>query len=324
MKLNYNIIWIEDKFSDKDDSEGRIFYGIKEEVKTFLENQFFNIEKFDVAVDFEKFTAIFDSAKEYDLIITDLSLNDGTTGTQVIDYVRDKKQDSTEILFYSANQKVREQKLTNSNRITYFELTGDYKDLRDTIENLINLTIKKFQHIVSMRGMIMHETSSLDVSLSKIAKKILEDNELVKIKEKYPNYNVENIKNLFLDNLIKNTKEKSNKAQEKKLKNILKDNVLFSSGEKNNVISYFIDELIKNGADITNFTENYKKFISTRNDFAHAELSTDENGKQFFKKGEDGKEGVIFDEDKCKQIRKDIITHKENIKILEDLVKSFE
>lgn len=278
MKLDYNIIWIEDKFSDRDDSDGEIFYGIKSQIETFLGHQFFNIDKFDTAADFENFATIFDGAKEYDLIITDLSLNNGTTGTQVIDYVRDKKQNSTEILFYSANTKFRDQKLINSNRITYFQLTGDYKDLGDAIENLIKLTIQKFQHIVAMRGMIMHETSSLDVIITELANKILG-------KEGNNNIDFKIIKNAFLTSIQSNAKEKYDKATDGKIKDILKDNLIFNISEKINIIDSFINECNNKGINIDNFTNDYKKEVNTiRNNFAHATLEVDAiTGTQYFK-----------------------------------------
>jgi len=41
-------------------------------------------------------------------------------------------------------------------------------------KELIELTVKKFQNIIAMRGMIMHETSDLDVTIQEILKSIIE------------------------------------------------------------------------------------------------------------------------------------------------------
>lgn len=45
-----------------------------------------------------------------------------------------------------------------------------YRELGASIMDLINLTISKFQNIVTMRGMIMQETSSLDLKMDNIVK----------------------------------------------------------------------------------------------------------------------------------------------------------
>jgi hypothetical protein len=57
-----------------------------------------------------------------------------------------------------------------------------------------------------------------------------------------------------------------------------------------------------------------------RNKFAHAVLETDDNGRQFFRSGE---EGITFDENLCKTLRKDISKHKKNIDDLSNKLDEF-
>lgn len=294
MKLDYNILWVDDRIKE------RPFQKILGETKGFLLDQYFNCNIIE-AEDFNEFVEIFRSKKEFDIIITDYSLNEGTFGTQVIDFIRDSQHNFTEIFFYSAKDNVKEAKLFNNNRITFFQLTGgDYKELESEIIEVINQTIKKFQHIVTMRGMIMNETSSLDVDFQNILKSVIskgKSEEILKvIKDKYKSSNIDFNSNIDLVNEI--------------------DDILLKIGSTHRWRA-LVRNLPKNG--ISNIlTEYEKEVIKVRNDFAHAELKTDEEtGVQYF---EDKKGGKPFNDETCKIIRKNIIKHKENLDNLQSAI----
>jgi len=296
MKLDYNIIWVEDKIDTKP------FKALRENVKKHLEGEFFNV-KIETAEDFEEFKTKYGDFDTFDLIITDLNLNE-SHGSQVIDFVRDEKHIFTEVFFYSANNKLSTTPLINSSRITFYQLDGqDYhKELQKSIIDLINLTISKFQHIVTMRGMIMHETSSLDLKMDQIVRSQLKNPSLTKLFKPA-------IDNIF-KNILDNAKEKYNKAKAKELKNILKDNVLFNSSQK----IFALGEILKVLKEDDFSVEYNEEIISIRNKFAHSELIKDESGKEYFKvKGED----VFFDKSFCRQIRRNISKHGMNISSLE-------
>lgn len=311
MKLDYNILWVDDRIKE------RPFQKILGETKGFLLDQYFDCNIIE-AEDFNEFVKIFSNKKEFDIIITDYSLNEGTFGSQVIDFVRDSQHNFTEIFFYSANDNVKDVKLFSNNRITFFQLTGgDYKELENEIIEVINQTIKKFQHIVSMRGMIIQETSSLDVSMSDLATRVLKI-DLANFIKKNPEINFDRIIAGFFESIQKNAREKCTKVYSNKLKEVIKDDVVFNTGEKINIIGLFIDELNKNGFQLENFTDDYKLSINkVRNNFAHAVLEMDPNtGREFFKKGD-----FTFSEESCKVIRKNIIKHKENLDNLQVLIE---
>jgi hypothetical protein len=303
MKLDYNILWVDDRIKD------RPFQKILEDTKEFLLNQYFNCNIIETE-DFNEFKKEFSNKKEFDIIITDYSLNDGTFGNQVINFIRDSEHNFTEIFFYSANNKVKDIKLFNNNRITFFQLTeGDYKELGSEITEVINQTIKKFQHIVSIRGMIMHETSSLDVIMNCIVKNYIED---TKNKE-----NIDKIlPEIFLE-IQKNAKEKCDRAFSNKPNKILGDNVLFNASQKIFALGKIL-EIIEQ----YDFSKDYnQEIIWYRNQFAHAEIFVNENGKECFKIKVDGKdEELIFDEKLCRKIRENIIKHKENLENLQNKI----
>lgn len=301
MKLDYNILWVDDRIKE------RPFQRILSETKGFLLDQYFNCNIIE-AEDFKEFVEIFSEKKEFDIIITDYSLNEGTFGNQVINFIRDSQHNFTEIFFYSANENVKDIKLFSNNRITFFQLTGgDYKELENEILEVINQTIKKFQNIIAMRGMIMHETSSLDLKMEEIVRKQLNNPNL--------EVHIKPLLDTIFDNIFANAKEKYEKARSRKVKDILRDNVLFNASQKIYALGAILEIMNEE-----NFAPNYNdEVILIRNQFAHSELKTDEYGKEYFKvKGQE----IYFDKELCKKIRRDLNDYIKKISAIENKINA--
>lgn len=300
MKLDYNIIWVEDKI------ETRPFIALRENLKKYLEDEFFNV-KIEFAEDFDGFKKKYETTDVFDLIITDLNLNE-SHGSEVIDFVRDEKHVLTEIFFYSANSAILNTKLINSSRITYHKMdeANAYRELGSSISELVNLTIAKFQHIVAMRGMIMHETSSLDLKMENIVKTQINNPEL--------SDSIKTVLENVFDNIFANASEKYKRAEKRKAKEILGDNVLFNASQK----IFALGEILKIMKE-ENFSDSYiNEIILIRNQFAHSELIKDDQGREYFKvKGEE----IYFDKDLCRSIRKNINAHFINISRIENMIK---
>ena len=204
------------------------------------------------------------------------------------------------------------QKIANINRVTFVETSGSnhHGEVVEETKNLISLTIKKFQHIITMRGMIMHETSALDNQTASIITTYFKSGK-GKNKE---------IINTICDNLDKLLVDKKGVVDHAR-KNVnynklIKDTFLFSAEYKIETLKKIIEELKQ-----ADFTDDYKEEVSNlRNKFAHAVLETDDKGRQYFKSGE---EGITFNEDLCKKLRKDINKHKKNIDELDNNLKEF-
>lgn len=303
MKLTYKILWLDDKIDElfiEDEYD--------QELKTYLSDQGFIPEIIAVSTEDDFFDKL-DSS--FDLILTDYNLKEkeGETrdGDLIVKAVRDQSI-FTEIIFYSARGEVKD--TYKLDRITFVEtnkMTDPHQEaLIKEVLKLIDLTIKKFQHIVVMRGMIMHETSTLD----EIALEIL-NTYLSKTGD-------EEIGNFIFDSIISFHAEKHSKSTEYKRKGkidkIISDPLLLSSSQRANAIG----ELL-NKKGIKNFMEDFKKeVIRVRNQFAHSVLDIDENGREFFR---NKSEGTTFDSELCKKIRKDIVKHKWNLDLLIDQLK---
>ncbi|MDR2943805.1 MAG: hypothetical protein LBU81_01755 [Methanosarcinales archaeon] len=301
MKLDYNILWIDDHI-DEFISDGWL-----QKVSDHLNINGFEpkicpIPKFN---DFSHFTG------DFDLILTDYNLASYPTieknGDQIIKEIRNSNV-STEILFYTAH-KLGD--IGQINRITFLEThslqDGHHKSVYNEIIKLIDLTIRKFQHIIVMRGMIMHETSLLDATKMNIINLCMS---CIKL-------DTECISDKIFDAVSTHINEKFNKfekyKQNKSIDKLMGDNVLFSSYQQAQAIGEVLKQL-----ELDDFSTDYNDEITkTRNLFAHAVLCNDDKNDFF----ENKKENIVFNSEKCKEIRQNIRKHKENLEKLESKVR---
>ncbi|MEC7782651.1 MAG: response regulator [Bacteroidota bacterium] len=300
MKLEYKILWLDDQIQDFIDDE------MIQEVEEYLVEQGFQPKIITVSKSEDFFKTLDDS---FDLLLTDYHLND-INGDEVIKKIRSQEYSVlSEVLFYTAKADLKD--TDKISRVSFLEtntLLGDHRELvlKATI-NLIGLTLKKFQNIIAMRGMIMHETSSLDVEMIEIIKKALKNDSL----------NFEEVSISIYDQLITLFTQKTEFVQECKRKmnfnQLTKDNFVYSAKYKILTLSKILEDL-----KMTDFSTEYDSEInSIRNKFAHAVLEKDEKGREFFKHQEDG---IDFNEELCKVIRENIVKHKSNLDELKERV----
>lgn len=286
MKINYKILWLDDKAKTIIDD------GYDTEIVNYLKELHF--EPFITLAKNE--TEFFENLNDdYDLILTDYHLEDGNNrnGDIIIKETREKAI-FTEIMFYSAKGNVVD--TTKLDRITFVDTSRNKGDHYDTViekaKDLINLTVKKFQNIILMRGMIMNETSALDVEIEDILSKIItkgNSDEIIKI-----------IKAKFLETNVEFASKISNCENVSDLLNYI--------GADHRVRS-----IIRNidKGEIKNILLNYtKEIIVVRNQFAHAVLESNTNT---FKT----RNGIIFNDAECVNIRKNINRHIKNLKDLQ-------
>lgn len=307
MKLEYKILWLDDK-------KDIIVEGdYQREIEEYLGDFGFIPSIILVKNESEFFTHLNDS---FDLIMTDYHLNETEQGVRdgdkIIEEVRSRSI-FTEIMFYSAQGEVHD--AVKMDRITFVDtrkiVGGDhYEKLIEKAIKLIDLTIRKFQHIVSMRGMIMNETSSLDLQMIDIIKMALLNDGIGKDVMSVGLY--EEIKDHLKSKL--NFVEECEDADN--FNKLIKDNFVFSSDFKIRSLSNLLDHI-----GFENFSETYRsEIIQLRNKFAHAVLMRDDaTGREYFRHGDDG---MTFDEELCGRIRKDIMKHKVNFTNLIPHVKN--
>jgi CheY-like chemotaxis protein len=298
MKINYNVLWLDDNIN------AFVEDGWVNKINQYLIDEGFE-PKIKTVAKVDEFYSYLDDS--FDLILTDFHMA-SKNGDEIVKDIRNKNI-QTEILFYTAQADLQE--IGKIDRVTFVETTGDHhSEVVEETKELISLTIKKFQNIIAMRGMIMHETSALDSQTAHILLSYFESGKIP----------YDTLINSICEKLEKLLNDKQgivmNIQKNKNYKKLLKDTFLFSAEYKIKALK----EIIQNLA-MFDFTDDYKNEVSNlRNKFAHAVLETDKNGRQFFKSGEDG---ITFDESLCKTIRKNINKHKKNIEELEIKLKDF-
>lgn len=299
MKIEYKILWLDDK---KDEILADDY---PKEIIDYLNNQGFEPYILTVKNETEFFENLNDS---FDLILTDFHLNDTKTNTrngdEIINEVRNRNI-FTEIMFYSAQGDVAD--TIKKDRITFFDTkkatgTIHYEKIVEKAISLIALTIKKFQHIVVMRGMIMNETSNLDIQML----------EIIKLALKHENIRFDELAETIYNDINEHFNNKisfvNNCKEARKFSTLTKDSFVFSAEYKIRTLGQILVSL-----GIADFSNQYKDEINNiRNKFAHAVLlKNDSTGREYFK---DGESGLTFDEDLCMKIRHDIINHRKNLR----------
>jgi CheY-like chemotaxis protein len=298
MKITYNVLWLDDKIDDfKDD-------GWVDKINQYLVEEGFepNIVMVSKVDDFFSYLN-----ETFDLILTDFHMT-SKNGDEVVKDIRERNI-QTEILFYTAKADL--QAIGKIDRITFVETVNDHHaEVIEATKELINLTIKKFQHIIAMRGMIMHETSILDNQTTQIL--------LSYIDSKKVSYDeiIDSICSRLEEMLMGKKEFVTNVQKNRNLKKLIRDTFLFSADYKIEALKNILEDL-----SLFDFTDDYKKeVINLRNKFAHVILEIDETGRQYFKSGEDG---ITFDESLCRTLRKNINKHKKHIDNLEIEVQKF-
>lgn len=297
MRIEYKILWVEDNKSWFDTME-ELCEGFLDDLGFKIEcNRFVNYNEVEAEI-------VLNNLKEYDILLVDYSLKGSPNGDEIIKLIRDQKDNPilTDVLFYSNDiQAVRDS-------IKKYELEGVYTSHRNDVftkfELVANTTIKKVQEVNTMRGLIMAETSDLDELMSTIIQKLLKSD----ITEQ-----IENYINGLLDEVTENIKIYLSKDIETKVIN----SGYFNSLKKAKTIT----KLYKlKGIGQKGFAHLYDtKVISTRNLFAHV-TETEKEGEKVLVSHLTGKEEV-FNEERCIEIRKDLIDFREILENINDELK---
>lgn len=302
MKLIYKILWFEDDLDLIDDYQ-------------------YEIEKHLDSLGFTPFIIHETNGKnldellqqDFDLILTDFNLGEYEyeTGQILIERIR-SNQIYTEVLFYSGNEYEINNIMQKEKWVERVSVSVGIQNLLPKVRDLINLTVRKFQDVNAMRGLLMAETSELDLIMVEVIKKILESFNNITLSE--------NSIQTLLAKTIQNRAEKI--VQLETLKPSEVDQILdqLTSYDKMCAIQRLLK--MKNREPEKNFVSNANtlntynnEIIRKRNVLAHAKEMSVYEGKRTIKSQMTGEEILINDEF-CTRIRIDIKKHKQNFEEL--------
>ena len=283
MKLDYNILWI-------DDTPNWV-----RSIETPLKEHFDEIG-FRLKITLEKNgTNIVEAIKnpELDLIIVDFQLPK-VTGKDLIETIR-KKHVLVEIVFYSQAGNPKDKFDTPPDGV-YFT---SREDAEERITAVIDLTLKKAQDINNIRGLVIAETIDIETKLGEVLVRCFGDRGT-----------------LFRERLLDPDMALFDFGKKDKLlQGILKDKITDlnkhiaggKSSEKDQKLAAALKEL---KAVYKNFPD---EVIHPRNTMAHVEKSWDENGKCILKSRVKSHRLIRVDHEWCIKARKDLIKHMENL-----------
>jgi CheY-like chemotaxis protein len=283
MKLDYNILWI-------DDTPKWV-----ESIESPLKEHFDDLG-YRLRITLEKNGAnIVEAIKnpELDLIIVDFQLPK-VTGKDLIETIR-KKHVLVEIVFYSQAGNPKDKFDTPPDGV-YFT---SREDAEERITAVIDLTLKKAQDINNIRGLVIAETIDIEAKLGDVLVRCFGDRGT-----------------LFRERLLDPDMALFDFGKkEKLLQGILKDKITElnkqiaerKGSEKDQKLVTALKEL----------KAVYKSFpdevIHPRNTMAHVETDWDENGTCILKSRVKGHRPICVDHEWCTKARKDLIKHMANL-----------
>lgn len=293
MRLDYNILWIEDDHEWLNTTKG-LFEESIEAIGFRLNPTIFK--------DGDQIEALVveNGFADFDLILVDFNLQNSQTGNTVIEKLRDNAV-FTDVLFYSQDITL----VKDSLRDLGFE--GVYTSARDGIEEkfeiVVKTTVKKIQEVNTMRGLIMAETSILDDEALEITKSFIkEGTDGSKALASY-------IFEFIGESIGKKAEDFEGYKAKENIEDLLEDNLIFTAYSRARSLQRLgkikgIDEL-KSFLDIYN-----KEVIYIRNVFAHAK-EVKEAGKTTLKGSKEE-----FDYERCIEIRRNLIKYSDLFQLL--------
>lgn len=306
MRLSYNILWIENEHEWLEPS--------LEFVKDVVEENGFDLkptlrsseaEITELLVDAEPF-------KNFDLILVDFQLDKGDRGNKIIENIRNHKI-FTEVIFYSQDTEGVRQAIKDHWLDGIYCSSRNRNDFEFKFEKVFLTTIKKIQHISTMRGLVLSETSQLDNLIDEILQSFF---------NKKSGKETEQLKNYIIDDLIKTSAKNNYQKAERLDDSIPHDEVLshklFDAYKKmrttGKVLEILGDKTLIGKAQ---FLQEYnKEVIEIRNELAHSN-EIEENGKRVLKciTGTKG-----FNEKECVELRKNLKKHFNYLQQIKDKI----
>ena len=292
MKLDYNILWIDDTPTWVKSIEGPLKEHFDEMGYRLMITQAKSGDKIEDAI----------KNPELDLIIVDYKLPN-VTGKDLIETIR-KKHVLIEIVFYSQEGNPKDKFDTPPDGV-YFT---SREDAEERITNVIDLTLKKSLDINNVRGLVIAETIDIEMRLGEVLVRCFGKNgELFRERLLNP------------DNGLLDFGKK-----DRLLQGILNDKIAALTKRIENAKGKPMKQAKKTLVKLKKLKEEYKAFaaevIHPRNTMAHVEKQWDNNGKCILKSRAKGYPEITVDQEWFTKVRKDLIKHGDN---LEKILKSF-
>ncbi|HCG9874915.1 TPA: hypothetical protein NJ716_001881 [Vibrio parahaemolyticus] len=277
MKLTYDILWFEDQFEVIAPSVSRLEGFIRDQGLIPVFEKRSGITEDEIYTLADKL----EKNNPYDLVIFDFDMGDGSLdGIEIAKILRTNIY--TDMVFYSGKKPDEINELVYKNGIQGVYIAHKL-NLIDDVEPLIQDQIKKISSLNGARGLLMSESSQIDIDLrSKIIGVIhaLENDDLSKIDQEIRNRLTnkiqdrgEKIKGLDIDKIISNTMIMDNDTLRKTCKDIFSSSTLFNEGGKYQVTQQERNFLAHNPHEVLENGDILVKGITKEKSYNHGEFS---------------------------------------------------
>ncbi|HHF3033330.1 TPA: hypothetical protein ACPJ1C_002525 [Vibrio diabolicus] len=277
MKLTYDILWFEDQFDVIAPSVSRLEGFIRDQGLIPVFEKRSGITEDEIYTLADKL----EKNNPYDLVIFDFDMGDGSLdGIEIAKILRTNIY--TDMVFYSGKKPDEINELVYKNGIQGVYIAHKL-NLIDDVEPLIQDQIKKISSLNGARGLLMSESSQIDIDLrSKIIGFIhaLENDDLSKIDQEIRNRLTnkiqdrgEKIKGLDIDKIISNTMIMDNDTLRKTCKDIFSSSTLFNEGGKYQVTQQERNFLAHNPHEVLENGDILVKGITKEKNYNHGEFS---------------------------------------------------
>lgn len=309
MQIEYKILWIDDEKLKSQISR----------VKRYLEDELHFVAKIVKCKSEAELNKKKMNFENFDLILLDYQLSNSKTTDNILKKIKSKNYCS-EICFYSSKGNFLDHVKEDVMSFEGVFFQEGRRELVDKVKDIINLTLKKFQDLNNLRGLVMAETSDLDGIKVDILEKALKKkviNELffyenvISIIISFHKGQIKEI-NKYCDKKVNTILESIEKKYPKHTLDKLIGKNCFNSDLKKDAIDKII-KILRLKSKYNN--KEYKKEIqSKRNKLGH-EREIMRNGKIYYGKYQ-------FNENECKKIRRYIKKYRVILeKVLNDLKK---
>ncbi|MDE6020229.1 MAG: response regulator [Ruminococcus sp.] len=298
MKINYNILWVENELDWLE--------SIEDEIKDFIEEQ-----GFCFVCDIANGKSEIIGYNKYDIILMDLNLASEPTGDEIIQEIRNNNI-YTDVVLYSASDISLTRSKGKERELDGVYYSGRNADLfLNKVKQVIATTIRKTQDLANIRGLVMAEVSELDVMMADILAIFMRsDKNLQKFHDKVTSDRERTIHNwLEHPECKKDCKLLIRKASPEYIISNL------DASQKARGVNLLLKMLNSQGISLycplngKGFMENYENdIIHMRNNLAHCmSVETEVDGKEILKthKGD-----IIFSAENFIGIRKSIVEYR--------------
>lgn len=304
MSMKFNILWFEDN--------EEWYVANKENIEDYLASKNFVAEftRYASADNVNEVKAIC----RYDLILVDLKLDHDTKGTNAVQNIREKNI-LADALFYSSDgiDKIQREMGSEIFEGVYFSSRDDVL-FEDKVKQLIDKAVGRMEDIISTRGILVDSLSEFDEKLRFVIMKFCSSYAETEKGHEIDQYAYD----LIVGQLDDNKKKCESFGKIGFLASAIKNSYLIDSAKLARIVQHIFNKHYPRQGYRKDFYDTYlHKIIMERNNLAHAKKEMEGDGLFYFEKNE---KRIVYDSEKCSEIRSNINDFSEEIDKMIDLI----